>query len=712
LDEILLHTTNEKWEITFVDRTQPENKLLPMRKKLLLRNFGAYWTTNDSSEIFGHLVPAAIHKKMQRNILKNLSDQSIQDFIININAECKLTQKNRKDTKTKDDPEFDIIFFLAPVHLSIKKKQLQDMISLTSFLEEYKKFKFQALKEEQKEAQDFLSESQLLIQKDEFQMLFKKILTKDQDGLKNMLKVRAALDGPEQAQLFEELLLSMPDEEIAIAIKQSLKEIEKEKKLRELAEQKQEKGWKRAFFKNFFKSEKKEKQDDESLWEKEDITRIEKYLDQALANDNDGQEEMEEGKVKNLVKFKFISEAGSAILSNALENGSEQGITFQYTGLSCDVFMTSQSKKIEVDLSDFDLYLKTRYSSDKSFINTHVIRRVNYWLSPEKQTQIISLTCEDNPVGTYFRVKAQQVEVVYRKALIDRLKEFSQIIQEKQQVSQDSSVNEEAFEIKEQPTSSSLQEEAKRRFFDIDIKAPVIVVPFLQNGDLKSECWVLNLGHFIMKTKDAVTEEDQLYDKFELVLNNLKFQYYPTHALFNKLQKPSLEEEKSISLSLKKEEEEEQKMLFDLVEKFNLKVKIRQFLPGSEKKPEAKELARLSVDVLIPTLDLQLRDDVYKKLLQISAIFDFSVESKHIEMAENERVKLMKGHDKLGTLYMREKKTPTEWIKHFCVLNGSYLYFFKNADDQRPALTFSLKNAKLQNYHDDVDRQQAFCVIL
>jgi len=45
LDEILLHTTNDKWEITFVDRTQSENKLLPMKKKLLLKNFGVYWTS-------------------------------------------------------------------------------------------------------------------------------------------------------------------------------------------------------------------------------------------------------------------------------------------------------------------------------------------------------------------------------------------------------------------------------------------------------------------------------------------------------------------------------------------------------------------------------------------------------------------------------------------------------------------------------------------
>jgi len=683
-----------------------------------LKNFGVYWTSAEKkTEIFGNLVPAAMHKKMQQHILRDSPDQSFQDYIVNINAECKLTQKNKKNKSAKDDAEFDILFYLAPINLFVKKTQLEDIIQLTSFFNEYKKFKFQSLKEKQNEVKDFMSESQLVIQKDEFQMLFKKIRMNDEeDGLQNMLKVRAALDGPEQAQLFEELLLSIPDEEIATVIKQSLKELEKEKRLRKLAEQNAEKKHgKMAFLKGLFKGHEKRhaQTQDESLWEAEDINEIEKYLDESISNDEEEKVEVA-GEVKNLIRFKFISDGGVAILSNTLESGSEQGISFQYTGLSCDVSMTSQSSRIDVDLNDFDLHLKTRYSADKSFINTHVIRRVNYWLNPEKQTNIISFTYEDNPTGrpkgTYYKLKAQQVEIVYRKALIDRVNDIMTILQEKQVYSQqDSNINE-AFQLEPaQNQNTATQQEAKKQFFDIDIKAPVLVVPFLQNGDLKSECWVLNFGHFIMKSKSALTEEDELYNKFELLLNDLKFQYYPSHGLYNKLQKISSEGDKKIS-SLTKEEDEENQVSFDLVEKFSLKIKVKQFLPGSEKKPEAKELSKLSVDILIPAMDLQLRDDVYKKLIQITEIFDFSLGSADIELAENERVKLMMGNDKIGTLYLREKKSDkTEWAKHFCILNGNYLYFFKHADDQRPVLTFYLKNAKLQ-LSQDTDQEHSFSI--
>ena len=81
----------------------------------------------------------------------------------------------------------------------------------------------------------------------------------------------------------------------------------------------------------------------------------------------------------------------------------------------------------------------------------------------------------------------------------------------------------------------------------VDIKAPLLIVPFKHNNDMQSECWVLSLGNLLLtseadqpntlaKQQDQSIlnelplnelETAQLYDAFNLEVTHIKMFYFP-----------------------------------------------------------------------------------------------------------------------------------------------------------------------------------------
>jgi len=47
LEQLNIHTTNENWEVEFMDRTRPEQSKKPLYKILVIQNFGLYYKPND-----------------------------------------------------------------------------------------------------------------------------------------------------------------------------------------------------------------------------------------------------------------------------------------------------------------------------------------------------------------------------------------------------------------------------------------------------------------------------------------------------------------------------------------------------------------------------------------------------------------------------------------------------------------------------------------
>jgi len=718
LDEILLYTTNEKWEREFIDRTIPQNLLLPIRKKLSLKNLGVYWTS-DASDLYGDQPAETIREEMKRQILKdNKATQKKEAYIINISAECKLTQKNKRDPEKRNDPEYDVSLQLAPIDLLVRKTQVEDIIHLLGFLSEFQKFQFNVMVKKQKEVVQFLGDTERDIDREEFKMLLKKIrLNNERDGLRSLEKVRIALGGPEQSQLFEELLMKLPDEDIGIAIKGALKEAEKEKRIKVYNQSKEEKS-NVGLLSRWFSRRKKDKnpkdeerrEHDDSIWDGDDMEKLERYLEEAFPAEN----EIVLDEIRNIVRFDFLLDGGTVFLSNNLPGGKEEGVTLDYKGLRANINLTSVTKHIAVSLRDFGLNLRSRYSARQNYIDTNIIRRVNYWLPAEEKEDILTVTFDENPPnkknGIYLGVKAQQVEIIYRKAAIQRLKNYFSVSTDNEALKSQAMDQFESFQggsKDSEKSKSQAQAPSKNQYITIDLEAPILVIPLLQNGDLRSQCWVLNLGHLMIESRDPKEMKQISYQMFEIALNKIKLEYYPTHSLYMKVQK-SMMEKNDLSL-LSADEQEEFIQVFQLINQFSIHVNLDMALPEVETQLENQGLPKLMVDLTIPSMHLLLRPHVYKCLLKISDLFNFSEEGE-MEIVECERTRLMAGCDRLGVLNVQEKRFGNlVWAKYFCILKGSYLHFFKSSSDPRPTSSCYIRNAKINSYYDP-DKSYAFMI--
>jgi len=67
LTSLQLYTTNENWEKKFVDRTDPANKLIPMRKCATLTGFCLYFLLPDAKD---NLIPESAVVSKENYILK------------------------------------------------------------------------------------------------------------------------------------------------------------------------------------------------------------------------------------------------------------------------------------------------------------------------------------------------------------------------------------------------------------------------------------------------------------------------------------------------------------------------------------------------------------------------------------------------------------------------------------------------------------------
>mmetsp|Transcript_20209 Transcript_20209/g.17397 ORF Transcript_20209/g.17397 Transcript_20209/m.17397 type:complete len:121 (+) Transcript_20209:709-1071(+) len=115
-----------------------------------------------------------IKKRLQELILKEGQKQSKVEYIIAISALCKLIQRNDKDPKAVNDPQFDVNLNLAPINIQLKKPQLEDVIRILEFMNDYTRFKLKCQKQK-KEEMGKLNDSELDQMKQEFKSFFRKV---------------------------------------------------------------------------------------------------------------------------------------------------------------------------------------------------------------------------------------------------------------------------------------------------------------------------------------------------------------------------------------------------------------------------------------------------------------------------------------------------------------------------------------------------------
>lgn len=136
LDFLTTHTTNEKWEKKFIDRTNPENENLSNYKILVLKNFSIYWNSDEKQLFCLEKQKGNIQQRMLELVKTDEKDLPTMNYLINIQAELKSIQSNGK---TKYGPEFWFSLKMGNIDFSFKNKQIRDALHLLSYLNRFKK---------------------------------------------------------------------------------------------------------------------------------------------------------------------------------------------------------------------------------------------------------------------------------------------------------------------------------------------------------------------------------------------------------------------------------------------------------------------------------------------------------------------------------------------------------------------------------------------
>ena len=120
---------------------------------------------------------------------------------------------------------------------------------------------------------------------------------------------------------------------------------------------------------------------------------------------------------------------------------------------------------------------------------------------------IFKFLCERNPFGrtedAAIACKLDSVDIIYNPLAIKRvigffyMKSAEELIKTAawQQLEKISDTTQETFQ---DILSNSLKLKLR-----MEIASPVLVVPFQHNNDFSTECWVLNLGNFLLTSQEG-----------------------------------------------------------------------------------------------------------------------------------------------------------------------------------------------------------------
>lgn len=246
---------------------------------------------------------------------------------------------------------------------------------------------------------------------------------------------------------------------------------------------------------------------------------------------------------------------------------------------------------------------------------------------------------------------------------------------------------------------------------DVHLESPIIVLPFKADGRLDNEAWILNLGDLTVKSNPAILKKDleeqhKFKDMMDIKLTDIKMRYFPELEYYNKYELDQNAE--WIAREGKTDK-------YTIIDNFSINVGIVIL----KKTPESKDVGKIQVNGGLPCLNMNLNQEMYKRLLKMGEIFTIEEEeleairassSMNVEELLEDRKALMKTAKHLGPLMLRGETIHT-WEKKTAVLSGNYLYIFASPRDNHPELSYWIKNSDVtQITQEAIGYQNAFLV--
>ena len=726
LQEILVNTTNEKGEMIFIDRTDPKKKLKPLNKVIFLKELAVYWELSITSPL-SKLPPLEINKSMLNIINGTLPTNKIFEIFANI----KVIQKNMKNAETIMNPELEVSITLEPINVKLKKIQIEQLIKTMEYFTFYKIAKFNAIKDFRQKLKDVPQADQDNYIED-FKSLFdiiqrneKKTDFSTEDKLSIIFK-----NDTEDIERFMESIMNLPDETLTSEARQVIVEIEKENKHKDMQKQS---GGRFGFIGGFLGGKNKDKQDAKT----KELDRIEIMIQESLSQDPEETnydlysklQQNDIDYIRNFI-FKITLKGGSLYLgsmnssvSTSARNSintsistsvstsvnskeAEEGLTIFYSGLETNIEKCNKGILFELKLKDYGITVDTKYAGHSSFIKLPFLQRFNYWRPLEENEYMLDFKMETNPKdmleGYYFSGTSDAVEIIFQPILIERILNFIAVKSENERLNSTAQETIEAMRENARSKVKKTMEKHLKNYINITIEAPKIVIPFIQNGDPKNECWALDFGHLMIKNNNTINSN---YDEYELELSNVQFQYYPSQNFYHLVKKISKDNE---LLSLEDEEfNQEKKKIYDIIEqvKINTTIKMKVNPIDEIDKPN------LDMNVTVSDVKINLKPVIYSNLCKIGEHIKYS-KNDAIDHIENDRLKLIQGNSKMGILYYRQTSysNPTGiWNRYFVIFKGGYLHFFKKQTDAKSALALYIKDSDLY-YVTDIIKEHCFAI--
>lgn len=130
LEELKIYTVNRHGEPEFIDRTKKEYQNEPLRKKLILSEFGVYW--NEKSDFF----QGDLHGPMTDSIARKDNQQRLKmNYLILMSSNAMLYQ--REAGKQFEEPEINLQIGFEQLKIEITNQQLQQIVNLSERLQKY-----------------------------------------------------------------------------------------------------------------------------------------------------------------------------------------------------------------------------------------------------------------------------------------------------------------------------------------------------------------------------------------------------------------------------------------------------------------------------------------------------------------------------------------------------------------------------------------------
>ena len=708
LDEIIVITTDEAWTRAFIDRTEEKNKEKPMNKLLRLRNFGVYWNSKEVNFLV-NLEKFVIIEKLNRMILKeNSGINASLEYIISISAEAKLIQNHSSNFEL---PEYQFSINLQAIELHLKNEQFEQIIRNFETYIQYNKM----LMLERKKINQITEEKRL-----EFREFFMRVFPVIQ---RSELKNLDSLDS-ETREFFKTILNSISCEELCLWARKSLKEMEKGVKVQEL-EKIKKKGDK--WFHWGDSSSNSVNSEDSANFQ---LTSSEEKEIEDFIEKNFGESESVTLEAKRFIRpvnkpwfeLFFCLEGGSIYLSKKNQNNDQEGVKLHWHGFLLNLWNFTNGLKLQIILQEIGIDMITEYVGNKTPIITPILYKGN----KVSRQKFFSFLYEKNPINRFedqaFSCGIDSIELVYHPLAFNRLFGFFEV------KTKDEAFKTAAWEQIEKLSDIShervqdLLSNSLKLKVDFQIDAPIIIIPFIHNNDQESQCWVIDLGSFVLRSDEERKEE--FYDVFRLKLADMKMQYFPKRKLipsvlskyqrkskhFEEIKKEENEENKEENpenSAFSKLEQKEFSRIFNVIEEYTIEIELQKLKNGLLKDPirVKNHLPALVLKIELPKFQISLNKTIYKHLLNLSDTLHFS-DIASLELLQNEKMALLNSEIKSGSIKKRGN-TIKSWKPYYVIFSGGYLYFFNNQKDLSPVFYIYIKKAEILEF---LDEQYAFII--